>query len=58
MRQFFRRLWCALRDHPYPVTWNREAHQAWLDGEEPFAPLIYCSHCDAEIKQRRGGMHS
>lgn len=58
MGQFFRRFWCALRDHPYPQEWNEEAHQDWLNGNEPFPPLIYCSNCGAEIKPRRGGMHS
>lgn len=54
----WRRLWCALRGHPYPIEWNRDQHDAWLRGEEPFAPLIYCSNCGVEIKRRRGGMGS
>jgi hypothetical protein len=54
----WKRLWCALRGHPYPPTRSDQAYRDWLDGNEPFAPDWYCSHCGAVRSDRWRGMHS
>jgi hypothetical protein len=44
---FWARLWCALRDHPYPLQTygGHEAFEDWISGNDPFCPPRQCSHC-------------
>lgn len=57
---FWKRLWCALRDHPYPKEYvdGEDAYTEWLKGNEPFPPNLCCSNCGKELKYRRRGMRS
>ena len=59
MAEFFRRLWCALRDHPYPLDSDDPAYQDWLAGIAAVPPRPRCSNCGAALKGwRYGGMRS
>lgn len=51
----WKRVWCALRGHPYPHTTDTEAYQDWLADREPFAPETYCSNCGAVIGSHKHG---
>lgn len=48
MKLFFRRLWCAFRDHPYPHVHDPDEYQDWVLGNVPYLPLE-CSHCGRQL---------
>jgi hypothetical protein len=47
MKRWLKRLWCALRDHPYPMQCHGgpDAYDDWVRGNDPFRPPNQCTHC-------------
>lgn len=56
--KILKRLWCALRGHPYPVIRDEAVYQDWVLGNVPFAPLDYCSHCGTNVTTHNRGTQS
>jgi hypothetical protein len=50
-----RRIWCALRGHPYPTETDDEKYRDWIEGREPFAPKTCCSNCGAVLGSHEHG---
>lgn len=50
----WKRFWCAIRGHPYPVITPKASYE---EGELPTWSDPYCSNCGASFGRNRG-MHS